>query len=85
MFEINAGGDGIAGTCSKRPIEKFSEITKMTKPSKIAYFGNAVHNEKLEKNIRSATEDLLTGLKKKGNQFKGENFKYTDILVQTIF
>ncbi|MFT7449694.1 MAG: aspartyl-tRNA(Asn)/glutamyl-tRNA(Gln) amidotransferase subunit A [Patescibacteria group bacterium] len=85
LLEIMAGADGFDGTCSKRPIEKFSEITKMTKPSKIAYFGNAVHNEKLDKNIRSATEDLLTRLKTEGHHVEAVDFEYLDYLVPTYY
>jgi len=85
LLEVMAGADEFDGTCSKRPVEHFSELTKLSKPSKIAYFGNAVHNDKLDKNIRSATEDLITQLKTEGHDVSAVDFKYLDYLVPTYY
>jgi aspartyl-tRNA(Asn)/glutamyl-tRNA(Gln) amidotransferase subunit A len=85
LLEIMAGADSFDGTCSQVPVEQYSEIAAITKHSRIAYFGNAVHNEKLDSAIRTATEQLLDRLKAEGHQVTAVDFPYLDYLVPTYY
>jgi aspartyl-tRNA(Asn)/glutamyl-tRNA(Gln) amidotransferase subunit A len=85
LLEIMAGADAFDGTCSQLPVAPYSELSVITKHSRIAYFGNAVHNEKLEGAIRNATEQLLEQLHKEGHQVDAVDFPYLDYLVPTYY
>jgi aspartyl-tRNA(Asn)/glutamyl-tRNA(Gln) amidotransferase subunit A len=85
LLEIMAGADAFDGTCSRLPVAPYSELSDITKHSRIAYFGNAVHNEKLEGSIRSATEQRLEQLRTEGHQVDAVDFPYLDYLVPTYY
>jgi len=85
LLEVMAGNDEYDATCSKLPVEAYSKTTAINEPCKIAYFKNAIHNEKLDASIRAATEQLINDLESKGHQVKGVDFEYLDYLVPTYY
>lgn len=85
LLEVMAGGDDYDSTCSKTPVDKYTALTPSTEKHRVAYFGNAVHNDTLAPAIRSATEELLNKLKSEGHQVDAVDFDYLDYLVPTYY
>jgi len=85
LLEVMAGGDDFDATCSKQTVDNYTETTEFLANSKIAYFGNAVHNEHLDKSIRSATEALIEQFKSEGHSVTAVDFEYLDYLVPTYY
>ncbi|MFK7807165.1 MAG: Asp-tRNA(Asn)/Glu-tRNA(Gln) amidotransferase subunit GatA [Saprospiraceae bacterium] len=85
LLEVMAGSDQYDGTCSNKSVESYSAIQEPRADYKIAYFGNAVHNDNLDSSIRTATEQMLSKLKEVGHQVDAVDFEYLDYLVPTYY
>ncbi len=84
LLEVMAGKDEHDATISSKPVEKFSEINTITKPTKIAYlkecFGEGVDPE-----VKQALYSWMDKLKKEGHEFTEVSFPYLDYLVPTYY
>lgn len=84
LLEVMAGKDEHDATISSKPVEKYSEINTITKPTKIAYlkecFGEGVDPE-----VKQALYSWMDKLKKEGHEFTEVSFPYLDYLVPTYY
>ncbi|HHS95554.1 MAG TPA: Asp-tRNA(Asn)/Glu-tRNA(Gln) amidotransferase subunit GatA [Phaeodactylibacter sp.] len=85
LLEVMAGADDYDATCSDRAIEKYSENLEGAKNYRIAYFKNALHHEKLDKEISEASLQFLNRLAQMGHSIEAIDFEYLDYLVPIYY
>jgi len=85
ILEIIAGKDEYDSTVSSKPVEAYSKNTTLNKKLKIAYLKECLHNEGLDKEIRTNIEAKLDKLKSEGHTVEAVDFPYLDYLVPTYY
>ena len=84
-LEVLAGEDRKDATCSRKEVEKYSNLEKTDRKYKIAYIEEALQFKGLSKNIKDATESKLKFLKDSGHEVSKVNFKLLEYSLPTYY
>ena len=85
ILETIAGADEFDSTCSEEEVPRFSQIQKVDKKYKIAYFPQALEHPSLDVEIKNAIAQKITALKNTGHEVVPVDFNYLDYVVPTYY
>jgi aspartyl-tRNA(Asn)/glutamyl-tRNA(Gln) amidotransferase subunit A len=85
ILETIAGADEFDSTCSEEEVPRYSQIQKVDKKYKIAYFPQALEHPSLDVEIKNAIAQKITALKNTGHEVVAVDFNYLDYVVPTYY
>ncbi|MFM7839859.1 MAG: amidase family protein, partial [Chitinophagaceae bacterium] len=86
VLEVISGPDELDSTAAVHPVDEYSRhLTTPLKPSRIAYFKQAIENENLDPEIRVGMKTLIQQLNQKGYKVEPIDFEYINYVVPTYY
>ena len=87
ITEIISGSDAYDSTCSKKPVDGYSNI-KTTEPAqkyKIAYIKDCLDTPGLDKEIKAKIREIIEKMEVEGHEVEGVDFPYLDYIVPNYY
>lgn len=85
ILEVMAGVDVHDSTTSNLPVPHYADTLFVKNKLRIAYYPQALDNEKLNPEVRTAIVDLIAKLQAEGHTVESVDFNYLDYLVPTYY
>lgn len=84
LYEIMAGSDPMDSTCSRKPVEPYSQISSPG-PKKIAVWKEVVQSPAIQPEIRKACEEAIRLLSEAGHEIVFADLPYLDYLLSVYY
>jgi aspartyl-tRNA(Asn)/glutamyl-tRNA(Gln) amidotransferase subunit A len=86
VLEVIAGADDFDSTVSRQPVPEYAtEMTRASKPARIAYFKESLENPGLDPEIRAKTESFIKELTAAGHTVEPIDFELLMHVVPTYY
>lgn len=85
IYEVIAGSDDFDATCSQKHIDISDINTLENKKYKIAYFGNAIHHNSIDVEVKQACIDIIDKLQNEGHTLVDVSLDELDYIVPAYY
>lgn len=85
IYEVIAGSDDFDATCSQKQIDISDINTLENKKYKIAYFGNAIHHNSIDVEVKQACIDIIDKLQNEGHTLVDVSLDELDYIVPAYY
>lgn len=85
IYEVIAGSDDFDATCSQKQVDISDINTLESKKYKIAYFGNAIHHNSIDTEVKQACIDIIDRLQNDGHTLVDVSLDELDYIVPAYY